>query len=406
MANILIGVCGGIAAYKVAQVVSSLAQQDEDRVKVVMSDTATAFVSALTFATLAGDRAYTDQDFWQADHGRPLHIELGEWAEIILVAPLTAHTLAKLATGMADNLLTNVVLASSCPIAIAPAMNPTMWWQETVQQNWSKLLANPRYHAIAPTTGRLACDAQGVGRMAEPDQILTQVQSLVYAQGKRDLVGKQVLVTAGATKEYLDPVRFLSNPASGKQGIAIAQAAYSRGAKVILILAARPLPNLPFQVIGVDQALEMAAALAQYFATSQITIMAAAVGDLRPRSYSHQKLPKSALGNSLFLEPVPDLVAELSKTKTLSQIVVGFAAQTGSLAEIETLGRQKLKAKNLDAIAINSVNLDQTQTGFGAETNQVILVDRQGRSLCTPICSKLAVAHHLLDFVAPLITNY
>lgn len=401
MANVLVGVCGGIAAYKVAQVVSGLTQSGQV-VKVVLTDRARDFVAPLTFATLAGDRAYTDQDLWQADHGRPLHIELGEWAEIILIAPLTAHTLAKLAHGMADNLLTNVVLASTCPVAIAPAMNPTMWWQETVQHNWLKLLNNSRYHAIAPRLGRLACDTQGVGRMAEPDQLLTQVQSLVYSQGNRDLLGKQVLVTAGATREYLDPVRFLSNPATGKQGLAIAQAAHSRGAEVILVLAGSPLPDLPFRVIGVDQAQEMATALEQFFPTSDLMIMAAAVGDVRPKFYSHQKLPKSALGNSLELEPVPDLVARLSKAKTANQIVVGFAAQTGSLSEIEALGRQKLFAKNLDAIAINAVNIDQAQTGFAVDTNQVILVDRHNRSLHTPICSKLAVAHHLLDFVTPL----
>jgi phosphopantothenoylcysteine decarboxylase / phosphopantothenate---cysteine ligase len=407
-ANVLIGVCGGIAAYKVCEVVSSLAKRSDREVRVVISQSATNFISPLTFATLSRHPAHTDADFWQPNQGSPLHIELGEWADLILIAPLTANTLAKLAWGLADNLLTNVVLASDCPILVAPAMNTTMWLQNTVQGNWHNLLKNSRYHPIAPNSGRLACDAVGMGRMAEPPQILASLSSLIWTKGKRDLVGKKILVSAGGTREYLDAVRFLSNPSTGKQGIAIAQAAHDRGAEVILILAGNQLAgkqainlaeNFAFESVNVDTAMEMEAAIYQNFSSSDITIMAAAVGDLRPKFRSDRKLAKSEISLNLELEPTADIVKGLAQIKQNHQLLVGFAAQTGDLAEILKLGQKKLAAKNLDAIVINSVNLDQAETGFASDSNQATFYDRIGQELQTPLCSKLELAHRLFDFL-------
>ena len=186
--RILIGVSGGIAAYKVCEVVSTLAKAGAE-VKAILTDAAAEFVTPLTFATLSRHPAFTDKDFWQACHGRPLHIQLGEWAEVFVIAPLTANTLAKLAGGFADNLLTNTVLASNCPILLAPAMNTDMWEQPAVQRNWREVLTYGRYHAANPGAGMLACDRAGVGRMAEPYEILPHIESLLYAKGDRDLAG-------------------------------------------------------------------------------------------------------------------------------------------------------------------------------------------------------------------------
>jgi phosphopantothenoylcysteine decarboxylase / phosphopantothenate---cysteine ligase len=402
--NILVGICGGIAAFKVCEVVSSLGKSDR-AVKVVMSQSAIGFINPLTFSTLSRNPVHTDRDFWHGNQGKPLHIELAEWADLILIAPLSANTLGKLTWGMADNLLTNVVLASSCPILVAPAMNTTMWQNIQVQKNWQALLENQRYHAIAPRSGRLACDTVGMGRMAEPQQILASLESLIFSQGKRDLQGQKVLVSGGGTREYLDAVRFLGNPATGKQGLAIAQAAHDRGAEVTLVLGNNPSENLPFRTINVETAAEMAMEMERNFVHSEITIMAAAVGDLRPKFRSDRKLSKSEIPLNLELELIPDILGNLSKIKQNHQILVGFAAQTGTLAEITELGQKKLEAKNLDAIAINSINPNQSDTGFGSDTNQVIFCDRSGRLIHTPLGSKLEIAHLIFDFLLASLDN-
>ena len=397
--RVLVGVGGGIAAYKVCEVVSALAK-DGVEVRTVLTDAAQEFVTALTFATLSRHSAYRDRDFWQPVHGRPLHIELGEWAEVFLLAPLTANTLAKLAHGMADNLLTNTVLASTCPVLLAPAMNTDMWEQAAVQRNWQQLQTDPRYHTLAPGSGLLACDRVGAGRMAEPAEILPYVRSLLYTQGDRDLIGKHILISAGGTREFLDPVRFIGNPSTGKMGIALAQAAHHRGAEVTLIHASssgieavRALSNV--RCIAAVTAAEMRQAMLDHFPQANWTIMAAAVADVKPTHYSLEKLPKAALPASLPLTSVPDIVAELAVLKQPHQRLVGFAAQTG---DIVTPAKEKLVRKQLDAIAANPI--DQPNSGFGSDTNQAVFLDRHGRqySIDQP-CSKLTMAHQLLDFI-------
>ena len=405
MSHVLIGISGGIAAYKVCEVVSSMAKRGIE-VRVILTKSASEFVTPLTFATLSRQPAYTDADFWQPSNGRPLHIELAEWADVFLLAPVTANTLAKLAYGMADNLLTNTVLASTCPILFAPAMNTTMWLQPAVQENWRKLLQDSRYTAIAPTDGILACDAVGTGRMAEPETILEYLESFLFTKGKQDLKGKKILVNAGGTREFIDPVRFIGNPSTGKQGIAIAKAALHRGAKVTLITASSS-PLLMGEGLGVRvvrTAAEMHQAMLEEFPLADITIAAAAIGDVRSQFQSDLKLPKSELPLNLELEYIPDIVADLARRKRPDQLLVGFAAQTGNVAEVLAAAKEKLERKGLDAIAANAVN--SSQTGFGTDTNQATFIHKNGNTQSTPLCSKLELAHRLLDFlIYPVCTS-
>ncbi|WP_103668587.1 bifunctional phosphopantothenoylcysteine decarboxylase/phosphopantothenate--cysteine ligase CoaBC [Pseudanabaena sp. BC1403] len=398
MSHVLIGISGGIAAYKVCEVVSSLAKHGIE-VRVILTKSATEFVTPLTFATLSRKPAYTDADFWQPSNGRPLHIELAEWADIFLLAPVTANTLAKLSYGMADNLLTNTVLASTCPILFAPAMNTTMWLQPSVQENWHKLLQDNRYTAIAPTDGILACDAVGTGRMAEPEIILEYLESFLFTKGKQDLKGKKILVNAGGTREFIDPVRFIGNPSTGKQGIAIAKAAMHRGANVTLITASSVSLSMG-ERLGmrvVRTAAEMHKAMLEEFPLADITIAAAAIGDVRSQFQSDHKLPKSELPLNLELEYIPDIVADLASRKRPDQLLVGFAAQTGNELEVLSAAKEKLARKGLDAIAANAVN--SSQTGFGTDTNQATFIHKNGNTQSTPLCSKLELANRLFDFL-------
>lgn len=392
--RVLIGISGGIAAYKVCEVVSTLFKAGAE-VRVVITNSAQAFITPLTVATLSRHQAYTDENFWQPTHQRPLHISLGEWAEVFAIAPLTANTLAKLTHGMADNLLTNTVLASTCPVLLAPAMNTEMWQQLAVQRNWQQLLTDSRYHGMNAAHGLLACDRVGAGRMAEPAEILIHIQSLLHTSGKRDLVGKRVLISAGGTREHLDPVRFIGNPSTGKMGLALAQAALHRGAAVTLVHtpASWDVPQ-GVQSIPVVSAEQMRASMLEYFPNADLIVMSAAVADVKPAEYSVQKLPKRSLPTSLPLEPVPDIVAELGRLKQPHQRLIGFAAQTG---DIVTPALKKLHEKKLDAIAANPI--DQPDAGFGSDTNKAIFLDNQGHHLEIEPCSKLQMAHHLFDFV-------
>ncbi len=392
--RVLVGVGGGIAAYKVCEVISTLAKSGVE-VRAILTESAQKFVTPLTLTTLCRHPVYTDQSFWEPTQTRPLHIELGEWAEVILFAPLTANTLAKLAYGLADNLLTNTVLASNCPILLAPAMNTTMWHQMQVQANWQQVQTDSRIHTVGPGAGMLACDTVGAGRMAEPAEILAYLTSLFYTAGRRDLVGKRVLISAGGTREHLDPVRFIGNPATGKMGLALAQVALHRGAVVQLVHGpvTWDLP-LGIQSISVVSAEQMRQALLECFPNADWTVMAAAVADVKPVHYSSEKLPKRSLPPTLPLEPVPDILTELGRLKQPHQRLIGFAAQTG---EIVTPARQKLWDKKLDAIAANPI--DQPNSGFGTEQNQATFLDHKGRQVEIELCSKLQMAHQLFDFV-------
>ncbi len=392
--RVLIGVGGGIAAYKICEVISTLFKAGV-QVRVILTQASQEFITPLTLTTLSRHPAYTDQVFWQPIHVRPVHIELGEWAEVLVIAPLTANTLGKLAHGLADNLLTNTVLASSCPVLLAPAMNTEMWEQQSVQRNWRQLLSDPRYHSVGPGAGLLACDRVGAGRMAEPVEILASIQSLLHTGGKRDLLGKRVLISTGGTREHLDPVRFIGNPSTGKMGLALAQAAMHRGANVTLVHAPATWEvPIGIRAIGVVSAAEMRQVMLECFPNADVIVMAAAVADVKPAEYAAEKLPKKLLPTALPLEPVPDILAELGQRKQPHQRLIGFAAQTG---DIVTPALEKLRNKKLDAIAANPI--DQPDSGFGSEQNRAIFLDNQGRQVEILPCSKLQMAHHLFDFV-------
>lgn len=394
--NVLIGIGGGIAAYKVCQLISHL-YQEKVSVRVILTQGAQQFITPLTVSTLSRHQAYTDTDFWE-NTARPLHIELGEWADLLVIAPLTANTLGKLVYGLADNLLTNTVLASNCPILLAPAMNTQMWEQPSVQRNWEAIQQEKRYHCLEPSGGRLACDHLGKGRMTEPNQILSTIQSLLYTQGKRDFLGKNVLINTGGTREYLDPVRFLGNPATGKMGSAIAQAALNRGATVTLVygqsseMTLTPSPRL--NLIPVVTAEEMLDAMVAHFPNADYTLLAAAVADFKPAHYSPQKRPKREISDCLSLKETPDIAKTLSEKKQPQQVLVGFAAQTGDFIKP---AQEKLERKNLDYIVANPI--DQPEGGFGSNKNQCVILGKKGEKSAIALCSKLEIAHKILDTV-------
>jgi phosphopantothenoylcysteine decarboxylase / phosphopantothenate---cysteine ligase len=396
--RVLVGIGGGVAAYKVCEVISTLAKAGVE-VRVILTDSAQRFVTPLTVTTLSRHAVYTDESFWAAVHERPLHIQLGEWADVFLIAPLTANTLSKLALGLADNLLTNTVLASTCPILVAPAMNTAMWQQATVQQHWRSLMDLERFHTLGPEEGLLACDTVGTGRMAEPADIVPYLSSLLYSRGHRDLAGKRILISGGGTREYLDPVRFMGNPATGKMGLALATAAWHRGAAVQLVQASTlevPLGST-ITVTPVVSAAQMQKALVSEFPQSDWTIMAAAVADVRPLNCAPTKLPKHDLPIALPLEPVPDIVQALSQLKQPHQHLIGFAAQTG---DIVPPALEKLKRKGLDAIVANPI--DVADSGFGGDRNEAVFIDAQGHQTPIPHCTKLEMAHQILDLIARL----
>jgi len=398
--RIVIGVGGGIAAYKVCEVVSTLAKAGAE-VRVVLTEGAQQFITPLTLATLARHPAYTDADFWKPAHHRPLHIELGEWAEVMAIAPLTANTLGKLAYGLADNLLTNTVLASTCPVLLAPAMNTDMWQQVAVQRNWNLVQRDRRFHSLNPGEGMLACDRVGSGRMAEPVEILAALESLLFTGGDRDLAGKHLLINTGGTREHLDPVRFIGNPSTGKMGVALALAALHRGAQVTLVHGPME-PGLLQQVpgackIAAPTAAEMHRVMLEHQPEADWIVLSAAVADMKPAHYSNHKLPKSEIPQALPLAPVPDIAADLSAHRLPHQRLIGFAAQTG---DIVPPALDKLKRKKLDAIAANPV--DGVEGGFGSDRNQAILLDGSDRQQTVPLGSKLHLAHALYDFVLSL----
>jgi phosphopantothenoylcysteine decarboxylase / phosphopantothenate---cysteine ligase len=396
--RVLIGVGGGIAAYKVCDLVSALAKAGVE-VRVIMTASAAQFISPLTLSTLARHPVYTDAEFWHAAQPRPLHIALGEWADVILLAPVTANRLAKLAHGFADDLLTNTILASTAPVLLAPAMNTVMWEQPVVQANWQTLLAQNRFHGVGPEAGILACDAVGPGRLASLDTLEAAVQSLRWTGGTRDFQGDTLLISAGGTREHWDPVRFIGNPATGKMGVALATAAVHRGGRVQLVVG--PGVQVPSELAvdseSVVSADEMQTALKARFPQATITIMAAAVADVRPAQYSSQKQPKSMLPMVLELAPVPDLIQGLVASKQPHQRVIGFAAQSG---EIVAPAQEKLMRKGLDAIVANPIDLPEA--GFGGDRNQAVWLDRTGARVDLPLVDKLTLAHQILDLIRDL----
>ncbi|MGB9803013.1 bifunctional phosphopantothenoylcysteine decarboxylase/phosphopantothenate--cysteine ligase CoaBC [Desulfofundulus sp.] len=390
---IILGVTGGIAAYKAAELASALTRAGA-LVDVVMTKAAQEFVQPLTFATLTGRPVHTEL-FGSSTGGIIPHIELATRAELIVVAPATANTLAKLAHGHADDLLSSLVLAATCPVLLCPAMNAYMYAHPAVQSNL-KRLSEMGYHIVEPDSGRLACGVEGRGRMPDPGVIMEHIKTLFLSPG--DLRGVKVLVTAGGTREPIDPVRYISNRSSGKMGYALAAAAGMRGAQVTLISAPTSLDPPPgVEVVFVETARQMYQAVMEHFSTQDVVIKAAAVADYRPKIIEGKKIKKREDTLILELERNPDILFELGQRKTPYQTLVGFAAETD---DIEANALEKLRRKNLDLLVANDVT--QPGAGFGTDTNIVKLFYRDGRIKSLPLMDKKALAHRILDVVVEL----
>jgi phosphopantothenoylcysteine decarboxylase / phosphopantothenate---cysteine ligase len=386
--RVLLGVTGGIAAYKVAHLARLLVAAGAD-VQVVMTESATRFVGPDTFAALTGKPVHTS--LW-ASPGAVLHVQLAHETELAIVAPATANVIAKLARGIADDLLTSTLLESSSPLIVAPAMHTGMWEHPATRENVQTLEARGVAFA-GPATGPLAAGDSGVGRMAEPEGILAVAEAA--AARTNDLAGRRILVTAGPTHEPIDPVRFLGNRSTGKMGIAIAREAAARGADVTLVLGPGTAePPAAVGAVRVETAEEMREAVVQRFAEVDAVVMAAAVADFRPASATDRKIKKEQGLSSIELEPTADILRELATLRS-GQILVGFAAETNDL---EVAGRAKLEAKELDLIVVNEVGREGT--GFGSETNDAMLLSRAGddeplrtwtkSGLAAAICDRLA----------------
>jgi phosphopantothenoylcysteine decarboxylase/phosphopantothenate--cysteine ligase len=397
--RITLGVTGGVAAYKAAELVRRL-QQDDFSVQVVMTRGAREFVTPLTFAALSGQKVITDL-FAGPEAGGDAnlesaieHIAVAQRTDLLLVAPATADTLAKFAQGIADDFLTTLYLASTAPVVVAPAMNVNMWNHAATQANLD-VLRSRGVHVVNPDEGYLACGMTGAGRLAGQEQIVAAVREAL--RFKRDLEGQTVLITAGPTCEDLDPVRYLTNRSSGKMGYAVAEAAARRAAKTILISGPTSLeaPN-GAQRIDVRTAEEMLRAVNENFERATIAIFAAAVADYRPAKSFDQKIKREKEALTITLEPNADILATVARNKG-NRMVVGFAAETERVAEN---ARKKLTAKNADIIVANDVTAEGA--GFDVDTNVVTLFSRDGRDLALPRMSKTEVAQRILDEVVRL----
>lgn len=385
---IVLGVTGGIAAYKAAELASKLTQAGAE-VSVVMTEAATEFVTPLTFQSLTHMPVHVD--LWESPEEFDVeHIALAERADIVVIAPATANTIAKIACGIADDLLSCTVLATTAPIVVAPAMNVHMYGNPVTQVNIARLWERG-FTIVDPASGYLACGDTGMGRLADLEEILATISQLLGRGG--DLAGRCIVVTAGGTQEPIDPVRYITNRSSGKMGYALAEAARDRGAEVVLITAPTSLrPPEGVVVSRVRSAVEMQEEVLQVVPMADALIMAAAVADYRAASVAEDKIKKqdSTSGLTLELEQNPDILGEVEG----DLIKVGFAAETEDLVENAT---RKVKEKGLDLIAANDIT--DAESTFGADTNKVILVDRDGGTEELPLLLKSEVAHRILDRV-------
>ncbi len=397
--KVALGVCGGIAAYKACEIVRLL-QEHGIRVQVVMTAAAQEFIRPLTFAALSGEKVIAG--LW-GPAGEPAnldsaieHIAVAQSIDALLVAPCTADTLAKFAHGQADDFLSTLYLATPAPVVIAPTMNVQMWQHEATQSNLD-ILRKRGVQVVEPGSGYLACGMVGAGRMAEPEQIVATI--LAKLGIVRDLAVETVLITAGPTREPVDPVRFLGNRSSGKMGYALAEAAQRRGARVVLVSGPVALEApAGVELVRVETAEQMRSAVVSRAAEASIIIAAAAVADFRVRKAAEQKIKRNG-AISLELEPTADILQELSENRRPEQVLVGFAAETEDAVEN---GRAKLKRKNLDAIVINDVS--RPDIGFDSDRNEVTIITADEK-IEVPEDSKSKIAQRILDAALTLKTK-
>jgi len=386
-----IGVTGGIAAYKIVDLVSKL-KKDDNEVIVIMTEGATRFVTPLTFKTISGREVLTD--LWQeSQEYKVQHIGIAEQLDLLVIAPATANMVAKMAHGIADDLLSTVALANTAPVMVVPAMNTNMYLNKIVQDNIHKLIAYG-YHVMEPGTGMLACGVEGPGRLPDIEDIYKQINTILNPC--QDLAGKRIMVNAGTTCEDIDPVRFIANRGTGKMGYCIAEAAVKRGANVILISGKSTLtPPYGVEFVSVWGAEEMCDVMTKYQPQCDVIIGAAAVGDFGVAKIAGQKLKKTDNRNTklkLELVGTTDILKELGKIKKPDQIMIGFAAETENIIEN---AQKKLSSKNLDFIVANDVTMEGA--GFASDTNIVTIITRDGQMVSLPKMTKQEVAGAILD---------
>ena len=363
--RILLGITGGIAAYKIPALVRLIRKADCET-EIILTESAKNFVAPMTLETLSGRKVWVDDDF----DGRIPHIKLSQWAEVMVIAPCTANTLAKIAHGLADNLLTSAVVASTCPVLVFPAMNENMYANPATQSN-IETLKSRGVRVVEPSSGALACGDSGRGRMPEPNEIMHEI---FRALAPNNMAGKNVLVTAGPTHEYIDPVRYISNPSTGKMGAAMARSAWYRGADVKIVAGPVDVDAYGIEVVHVKSARDMLEAVRKNLSWADFVVKAAAVGDYRVKEIAPRKLKREGK-DTLTLELVqnPDISAEAGRLKRDGQVLVGFAAETDN---ITVNAREKLARKNLDYILANDVT--GKGSGFATDTNTLRLISRDG----------------------------
>jgi phosphopantothenoylcysteine decarboxylase/phosphopantothenate--cysteine ligase len=400
--KVAIGVTGGIAAYKAIEVLRGLQRAGCD-VRVAMTRHACEFIQPLTFRALSG--SYVIVDDYSPDNPDPIaHITFSQTIDLFLIAPATANTLAKLANGVADDFITSTYLACTAPVVVAPAMNTTMWEHPATQRNIQKLRSDG-VHIIEPDAGEMACGTIGPGRLSAPERIVSVALQILATKEKRakasaapgDLANERIVITAGATREPIDPVRFISNRSSGRMGFALAEAARQRGANVRVVTGITTVgPPVGIELIQATSAGEMHAAVLREFDDATIFIAAAAVADYRPKQPAKQKIKKTRSELTLELERTPDILGEVVRRRNPGQTLVGFAAETEDLIRN---ARKKLDAKELDIIVANDVSREGL--GFDSESNAVtILVKDSSEPIDVPAASKLEVANRILDEIA------
>ena len=386
----LLGVTGGIAAYKAA-VVARLLEGAGSDVSVVLTENATRFIGPDTFAALTREPVYAS--LWDRP-GEVLHVRLAHEADVAVVAPATANVIAKLAHGLADDLLSATLLEATCPLVIAPAMHTGMWEHDATREN-VEVLRERGARIVGPASGPLAHGDEGIGRLAEPEEIVAATRA---ALGPRDLEGRRIVITAGPTHEPIDPIRFLGNRSTGKMGIAVATAALDRGAAVALVLGPGTVPPPSgADVVRVETAEEMRDAVLGAIDGADVLVMAAAVADFRPKQAAGSKLKKEAGVPDVILEPTPDILAELGERER-RPVLVGFAAETD---ELEASGRSKLTSKRLDLVVVNRVGREGT--GFGSETNEAMILAADGDETSLRTWTKTELASAICDRVAGLL---
>ena len=393
--QLVVGLTGGVSCYKVPNLVRLL-YKDGASVQVIMTDAATKFITPLTLESVS-QRPAAVRMFPEDEYVATRHIDYSDWAELIIIAPATANFMGKIAAGISDDLLTTVVTAHRNPILIAPAMNPGMWENPVTQKNYN-YLKELGHKFVDPAAGEMACDHEGVGRMAEPEEIFEAIKAFLLPVKKKTLSGKKVLITAGPTREKIDAVRFISNYSSGKMGYALAEAAIELGAETTLISGPSALaPPQGARFVSIESTEQLYQAVTKEFANTDCLIMAAAPSDFKPETEYSDKIKRNGGSLNLTFEPTVDILKSLSNGKRKNQLVIGFALET---SDAIANAIKKLNDKNLDAIVVNKVS---TTTGFNTDSNQVTLILRDGEPIEFPLLTKSETSFKLLEVLAPLI---